>query len=71
MKIKIKCDECNGKGTIKRECCQGGDLKVVQPVKSGSYTNVYFCVHCGKRWRYETYTDAAGSMDYELKPIQE
>jgi hypothetical protein len=70
MKIKIQCDKCSGTGLIQRECCQQEDLKVVQPQKSGTYMNTYFCIHCGQRYKYKSYTDAAGSTDYELKPME-
>ena len=56
MKIKV---------TKERECCQQEDLKTIEgSPKYGRHSEWVFCVHCGAHHYYESFMDAAGSMDW-------
>lgn len=65
MRIKV---------TEERECCQRNDLKPVHgaPKTQGMRdVDVMFCIHCGRRHQLESFMDAAGSRDYEYRPVRE
>ncbi len=61
MKIKI---------TKERDCCQQEDLKPIEgtPLFSGIPEYV-FCVHCGRQLHHHSFTDPAGSSDWEYRRI--
>ena len=47
--------------TVTRECCQDIDFK---PLFGDRNSRRVFCTVCGKRWKRDYFTDAAGSRDY-------
>ena len=56
------------KETTERDCCTPKDLKPVEgSPRRGRDPEVMFCVHCGARHRIHTFTDAAGSSDWEYR----
>lgn len=48
--------------TITRECCD--DRRDFKPLFGNSRSGRVFCRVCGKRWRKDSFTDAAGGKDY-------
>jgi hypothetical protein len=63
MKIEVKST---------RDCCQSCDLRPVEGAPTaGRIPRVMFCVHCGRRHAMHTYTDAAGSSDWEYRKLPE
>jgi hypothetical protein len=59
MKIEVKTT---------RDCCAREDLRPVEGApKAGRDSTMMFCVHCGRRHRMYTFTDAAGSRDWEYR----
>lgn len=48
--------------TITRQCCD--PVKDLKPLFGDKKTGDVFCVHCGKRWFQDTYTDGAGGRDW-------
>lgn len=61
MRIKV---------TEERECCQPQDLRPLHGCEMVNFNipKVKFCIHCGRRHRYESFMDAAGSRDYHYMP---
>ncbi len=59
--------------TTTRDCCTSKDLKSVEGAKKlhDRYPMVAFCVHCGARHKVYTFTDAAGSSDWEYRKEKE
>lgn len=57
------------KETVERECCQTRDLRPIHgsPIV-GRIPKYMFCVHCGRQHEMHTFTDAAGSSDWEYRP---
>lgn len=52
-----------------RWCCEPEDLKPKIGAKL-NYKHCYdevFCVHCGQRFEFYTFTDAAGSTDWNYR----
>lgn len=59
-----KITECN-----ERWCCAPEDLKPKRGAKM-NYKRAYdevFCRHCGTRWEFYMFTDAAGSTDWNYR----
>jgi hypothetical protein len=61
--------------TIERECCQREDLKPYpgQPSSNQRYWGAQkyvFCKHCGRAHEAVSSTDAAGSRDWEYRPLR-
>lgn len=58
--------------TITRECCEPDDLQPVadSPLVRGGNPELMFCRHCGRQYRLVDFTDAAGSTDWEYRPIK-
>ena len=57
--------------TITRECCQPRkDLCPVEgsPLRGRQHEYV-FCKHCGRCFEFHTFMDAAGSTDWDYKPL--
>ena len=58
------------KETIERQCCHQKDLRPVNGTPmAGSIPRYVFCVHCGHHHVMTTFTDAAGSADWEYRKI--
>lgn len=58
--------------TIERLCCSAADLKPVEgSPKRGRDPEYKFCIHCGRRHSVHTFMDAAGSSDWEYRPVNE
>jgi len=61
---------------IERYCCQFKDLRPVCDSKvlfRSGLSNVYDllqCKHCGQLHEYHRFMDAAGSMDWDYRPIK-
>lgn len=63
MKIKV---------TEERDCCQAKDLKPIDgSPKFGHNVQFKFCLHCGKRHEFHSFTDPAGGSDWEYLPMVE
>ena len=57
--------------TVERHCCQTRDFKPLEgtPKKeSGRVPEWVFCVHCGRRHRYDAIRDEVGSSYWEYVP---
>lgn len=58
--------------TITRDCCTPKDLKPVEGCRMyGRFPVFQFCIHCGARYEYHGFIDAAGSSDYEYRKVKE
>ena len=58
--------------TVTRDCCQSKDLKPVEGSNLfGRSCALKFCIHCGARWEYYTFMDAAGSTDWDYRKVDE
>ncbi len=57
---------------LQRECCHREDLRPVEGTDlRGRDPVLMFCVHCGHRHQIHTYTDAAGSAEWEYRKLEE
>jgi len=56
--------------TVTRECCQRQDLKPVEgSPKHGQDPEFMFCQHCGRYFARIGFMDAAGSRDWDYRPL--
>ena len=57
--------------TRQRDCCQPQDLKPIEGSPLRGRDPLYkFCVHCGRHHMIHTFMDAAGSRDWEYRPMK-
>ena len=57
MKIKV---------TEERDCCEERDLRLYRGDSAfigPAALDLSFCIHCGQRWKQESFTDSAGDSD--------
>lgn len=60
--------------TTERYCCQPEDLVELPKHPTSTWRRrepeFMFCKHCGQRFQYYRFMDAAGSMDWGYQPIK-
>lgn len=60
--------------TIKRWCCQPQDMREdrlhTEKVNGTSIPRYMICIHCNKRFEYNSYVDAAGSRDWDYREMK-
>ncbi len=63
---------------LERDCCQYKDLRplngmvnnTANRMMNGRNKEFMFCVHCGRHHEYTRYMDAAGSSEWEYRPMK-
>ena len=58
--------------TVERHCCQTRDFKPLEgtPKSATGDPEWVFCVHCGRRHRYDAMRDEAGCSYWEYIPTE-